>query len=126
MTSLGRVVGTADVLMFMSLSVRARKKHPKLGRKASLRSKLGWERWWPIGWPESTSVFASPEPRKHRRQIFGADVEVLADAAPEHHGRHVAAAPLFLRLVQNVEHDALLAREAVADVGHEILDRLHR
>lgn len=83
-------------------------------------------RWWPIRRPESTSAFASAEPRKHGGQIFRADIEMLADTPPEHRGGHVAAAALFLRFVQHVEDDALLAREAITDVGQHVFDSFHR
>src|SRR5262245_14419699 len=82
-------------------------------------------RWWPIRRPESTSAFARAEPSKHRGQIFRADIEVLAHATPEHRGRHVADAALLLGLVQHMEDDALLASEAVTDVGQNVFDRFH-
>jgi len=47
---------------------------------------------------------------------------MLANAAPEHHCRHVAAAALFLRFVQHIEDDALLASEAITDVGQHVFD----
>src|SRR6185295_11863919 len=49
------------------------------------------------------------------------DVEVFADAAPQHRRRHVVVAAFFLQLTEHVEHDALLARQAIADVGYSVV-----
>ena len=70
-------------------------------------------------------LFARAEPSEHGGQILRADIEVLADAAPEHRRGHVAAAALFLRFLQDVEDDALLASEAIADVGQHVVDSFH-
>src|SRR5690606_33316732 len=56
----------------------------------------------------------------------GTDVKVLADSSPQHCRRHVAPAALLLCLVQDVQHDALLARETVPHVGNDVLDAVHR
>src|SRR6185295_19775608 len=45
---------------------------------------------------------------------------MLADAAPEHRRRDASSSSLLLRLVEDPEHDSLLAREAVAHVGEVI------
>jgi hypothetical protein len=60
---------------------------------------------------------ACTEPREHLRQIFGADVEVLADPAPQHGRGHVSVAALLLCLREHVQYHALLAGETVAHVG---------
>ncbi len=71
-------------------------------------------------------LFASTEPRKHLRKPFGTDVEVLADASPQHRRRNVAAAALLLSFVQDVENDPLLAGQPVANVGDPIQRALRR
>jgi hypothetical protein len=48
---------------------------------------------------------------------------MFADPAPQHRGGDVAAAALFLGIVQDLEHDALAAGEAVANIRQEVGDR---
>src|SRR5262245_53846790 len=71
-------------------------------RRHAIRGEMERERTWSDGGQfagrSQLALFARAEPRKHRGQIFRADIEVLADAAPEHRRRHIAAAALFLRL----------------------------
>jgi hypothetical protein len=43
---------------------------------------------------------------------------MLAHPAPQHRRGHVPASPLLLRLMQNVQDDALLASQPVADIGN--------
>jgi hypothetical protein len=61
------------------------------------------------------------EAREHFRKGFGTDVEIFADAAPQHCGRNVTVTALFLRLVQDVEDHALFAGQAVANVGDAVI-----
>ena len=68
------------------------------------------------------SVAPRPQPRQHGGEVFGADVKVLAHPSPQHGRGDVAAAAFLLRLVQDPEDHALLAREAVAHIGQEIAD----
>ena len=42
------------------------------------------------------------ESGEHQRKRLGTDVEMLANASPEHGGRHVPIATLLLRLMQDV------------------------
>jgi hypothetical protein len=60
------------------------------------------------------------EPGEQGRQFFRAHVDVLDDPAPEHGGRHIPTAALLLCFVQDPQHDALRAGEAVANVGQEV------
>src|SRR5690606_41034904 len=63
------------------------------------------------------------EARKHRRKLFGADIEVFANASPQHGRRNVPAVALRLRLPEHVQHDSLLASESVADVRQRSEER---
>ena len=49
---------------------------------------------------------------------------MLADPAPQHGGGHVVVAAFLLRLVQDIEHDAFLARQAVANVRDIVVTHL--
>ena len=63
------------------------------------------------------SVLTCAKPGEHFRERLGADVEIFAHATPEHWGGHVVIASFLLRLVEDVQHDPFLARQAIADVG---------
>lgn len=65
-------------------------------------------------------MLACAEADEDRVQLVFVHVDVLVDAAVEHRGRDVAAAPFLLRLVQDPEHDALAPRQPVAHVGQVI------
>jgi hypothetical protein len=57
-----------------------------------------------------------PQTRQHFREIFRADVKMLADPPPQHRGRHVAASALQLRLLHYVQDHPLLAGQAITNV----------
>lgn len=59
--------------------------------------------------------------REHLGESLRADVEVLANASPQHRSRNVGVAALLLQLMQQVKHNALLARQAVADIGYPVV-----
>jgi hypothetical protein len=60
------------------------------------------------------------EPGQHGRELFGADVEMFDDSAPEHGGRDIPTAALQLGGVQDLEHDALATGETVAHIGQDV------
>jgi hypothetical protein len=64
------------------------------------------------------------ELREHLGETLRADVEVLANASPQQRRRDVGSATLLLQLMQYVKHNALLARQAVADIGYPVV--VHR
>ncbi len=66
------------------------------------------------------SGLARAESREHLRQLLRAYVHVFADASPQHGRGDVAPAAFFLRVVQDLEHDAFATREAVANIGQEV------
>lgn len=76
--------------------------------------------------PRKTSLTRA-EAREHFRKCFWTDVEIFAHASPQHCGRDVAVAALFLRLVQHVQHDPFFAGQAIADVGDAVVgaERVH-
>jgi hypothetical protein len=61
------------------------------------------------------------EAREHVRKGFWTDVEIFAYPSPQHCGGDVAITALFLRLVQDVQHDPLFAGQAVADIGYTVV-----
>lgn len=48
---------------------------------------------------------------------------MLANTSPEHGGRHVAIATLLLRLMQDVQHDALSPAQSIPDVRNPLVSR---
>jgi hypothetical protein len=64
------------------------------------------------------------ELREHFGETLGADVEVLADPSPQHRSGDVGIAALLLQLVQYVKYNALLAGQAIADIGYPVV--VHR
>src|SRR5687768_4443615 len=70
------------------------------------------------GEADSFASAARAEPRPHRREILGADPEVLAHPSPQHRGRDVAVAAFLLGLVQDVEDHPLLAAQSITNVRY--------
>src|SRR5262245_58998676 len=64
---------------------------------------------------------AGAELREHLGESVRADVEVFANASPQHRCRDICIAALLLQLMQYVEHDSQLAGQAVADIGYPVI-----
>jgi hypothetical protein len=76
----------------------------------------------PCHFATAVALLRCAEPGKHFRQGLWTDIEVLADAPPEHCCWYVSIAAFLLGLMENVQDHALLARETVSSVGDDVAD----